>query len=149
MPYVFPQESGGRADASWVAVRGAGGGGPGLAFVCTSNSGPAAAAGGAPGGAGGRPALALFSASRHGWRAHQEARRPYELPACEAAAEAADISSSGGETEDGGVHVHLDAAHMGVGGDDSWSPSVHDAYLVPPGVYSFGITLLPLAPRAA
>jgi hypothetical protein len=25
---------------------------------------------------------------------------------------------------DGSVHVHLDAAHMGVGGDDSWSPAV-------------------------
>jgi len=25
---------------------------------------------------------------------------------------------------DGSVHVHLDAGHMGVGGDDSWSPAV-------------------------
>jgi Beta galactosidase small chain len=24
------------------------------------------------------------------------------------------------------IHVHLDARHMGVGGDDSWSPSVHE-----------------------
>jgi hypothetical protein len=24
------------------------------------------------------------------------------------------------------VHVHLDAAHMGLGGDDSWSPSVRE-----------------------
>ena len=33
-------------------------------------------------------------------------------------------------TKDGRVHVHLDAAHMGVGGDDSWSPSVHEEYWV-------------------
>lgn len=26
---------------------------------------------------------------------------------------------------DGHTHLHLDAAHMGVGGDDSWSPSCH------------------------
>lgn len=26
---------------------------------------------------------------------------------------------------DGYTHLHLDAAHMGVGGDDSWSPSCH------------------------
>ena len=30
-------------------------------------------------------------------------------------------------TTDGALHVHLDAAHMGVGGDDSWSPSVWEA----------------------
>ena len=26
-------------------------------------------------------------------------------------------------------HVHLDAAHIGSGGDDSWSPSVHKVTL--------------------
>ncbi len=25
-----------------------------------------------------------------------------------------------------GVHVVVDAAHMGLGGDDSWSPAVHE-----------------------
>ena len=29
--------------------------------------------------------------------------------------------------EDAFTHLHLDAAHMGVGGDDSWSPSCHQA----------------------
>lgn len=28
--------------------------------------------------------------------------------------------------QDTRVHVHLDHRHMGVGGDDSWSPSVHE-----------------------
>jgi len=36
---------------------------------------------------------------------------------------------------DGKIHVHVDAKMMGLGGDDSWSPSVHDEYLVPPGHY--------------
>ncbi|KAJ6346767.1 hypothetical protein OIU76_003447 [Salix suchowensis] len=29
------------------------------------------------------------------------------------------------------IEVHLDHKHMGLGGDDSWSPCVHDKYLVP------------------
>ena len=28
--------------------------------------------------------------------------------------------------QDSCVHVHLDHRHMGVGGDDSWTPSVHE-----------------------
>jgi hypothetical protein len=40
-----------------------------------------------------------------------------------------------------GWHMHLDAAHMGVGGDDSWSPTVHDEYLLPPGKYEVGVVL--------
>jgi len=43
----------------------------------------------------------------------------------------------------GRLHVHLDAAHMGVGGDDSWSPSVHEPYLLPPRTYAFELVLAP------
>ena len=39
------------------------------------------------------------------------------------------------------VHVHLDAAHMGVGGDDSWSPSVHEEFFVRPGKHVFEVTM--------
>ncbi|KAK4411137.1 Beta-galactosidase [Sesamum angolense] len=42
------------------------------------------------------------------------------------------------------IEVHLDHRHMGVGGDDSWSPSVHDKYLVPAVPYSFSIRLSPV-----
>ena len=31
--------------------------------------------------------------------------------------------------ESGYTNVHLDVFHMGVGGDDSWSPSVHEEFL--------------------
>lgn len=50
--------------------------------------------------------------------------------------------------QDERVHVHLDHRHMGVGGDDSWSPSVHQEYTVPPAVYEFSIALqlLPVPP---
>ncbi|XP_027114160.1 uncharacterized protein LOC113760377 [Coffea eugenioides] len=37
------------------------------------------------------------------------------------------------------IEVHLDHKHMGLGGDDSWSPCVHKNYLVPAVPYSFSI----------
>lgn len=42
------------------------------------------------------------------------------------------------------IEVHLDHKHMGIGGDDSWSPCVHEKYLVPAVPYSFSIRLAPL-----
>jgi beta-galactosidase len=50
---------------------------------------------------------------------------------------------------DGFTHVHLDAAHMGVGGDDSWSPTVHKEFLVPPARYRFAVVLAPVRPGGA
>lgn len=35
------------------------------------------------------------------------------------------------------VTVHIDGWHMGVGGDDSWSPSVHSEFLIEPGEYQY------------
>jgi beta-galactosidase len=121
VPYMYPQESGGRTDVSWAALRDARG--AGIAFVCTSNS----SAPQAPAPPGGAPLLSLFSAARHSWREVEAARHQHDL--------------AGGASRP--VHVHLDTAHMGVGGDDSWSPSVLEAYLVRPGVYEFGVALLP------
>ncbi|XP_057976450.1 uncharacterized protein LOC131163754 [Malania oleifera] len=42
------------------------------------------------------------------------------------------------------IEVHLDHKHMGLGGDDSWSPCVHDKYLIPAVPYSFSIRLCPV-----
>ncbi|KAJ0046595.1 hypothetical protein Pint_05265 [Pistacia integerrima] len=42
------------------------------------------------------------------------------------------------------IEVHLDHKHMGLGGDDSWTPCVHDKYLIPAVRYSFCIRLCPL-----
>ncbi|OAY82049.1 Beta-galactosidase [Ananas comosus] len=47
------------------------------------------------------------------------------------------------------IEVHLDHKHMGIGGDDSWSPSVHEQYLVPPVPYSFSIRLCPISPSSS
>ncbi|WP_028670757.1 beta-galactosidase [Saccharospirillum impatiens] len=51
-----------------------------------------------------------FSLSRYSQKALAAARHQYEL------------------VEEDGVYLYLDAEHMGVGGDDSWSPSVHPEY---------------------
>ncbi|XVE52295.1 hypothetical protein DITRI_Ditri02bG0111300 [Diplodiscus trichospermus] len=42
------------------------------------------------------------------------------------------------------IEVHLDHKHMGIGGDDSWTPCVHEKYLVPAVPYSFSIRLCPV-----
>lgn len=42
------------------------------------------------------------------------------------------------------IEVHLDHKHMGLGGDDSWSPSVHENYLLQPIPYSFSMSFRPL-----
>ncbi|CAO2816155.1 unnamed protein product [Amaranthus hypochondriacus] len=42
------------------------------------------------------------------------------------------------------IEVHLDHKHMGLGGDDSWTPCVHEKYLIPPVPCSFSIRLSPL-----
>jgi beta-galactosidase len=38
------------------------------------------------------------------------------------------------------IHVHIDHQHMGVGGDDSWSPSTHKEYLLDRKQYSYSFT---------
>jgi len=39
------------------------------------------------------------------------------------------------------VFVYVDYAHMGVGGDDSWSPSTHKAFLLEQKRYHYSLTL--------
>lgn len=47
------------------------------------------------------------------------------------------------------IEVHLDHKHMGLGGDDSWSPCVHHQYLVPAIPYSFSVRLCPVTPSTS
>ncbi|XAR63530.1 Beta-galactosidase [Bertholletia excelsa] len=47
------------------------------------------------------------------------------------------------------IEVHLDHKHMGLGGDDSWSPCVHDKYLVPPVTYTFAVRFFPMTAAAS
>ncbi|KAG0622115.1 hypothetical protein M758_3G073200 [Ceratodon purpureus] len=47
------------------------------------------------------------------------------------------------------IEVHLDHKHMGIGGDDSWTPCVHPQYLVPPQSYQFSIRFCPLTRQSS
>ncbi|KAG2426464.1 hypothetical protein HXX76_011694 [Chlamydomonas incerta] len=176
VPYVFPQESGGRADVRWLAVlpepaaaaaaAGAGGaggsgggagGGVGLAaYAAAAGAGAAAALAAA--------ALLHVSVSDHALEAVHAARHEYELSGGRgpsgtcfgptAAAAGAAAAPPHPADEDAAsrrlTHVHIDHVHMGVGGDDSWSPTVHLPYLVPPAVYEWGMVLAPTSgPEAA
>ena len=42
------------------------------------------------------------------------------------------------------IYLHLDAQHMGVGGDTGWTRNVHDEYLITPGKYTHSLRLRPL-----
>ncbi|KAI5066293.1 hypothetical protein GOP47_0018917 [Adiantum capillus-veneris] len=42
------------------------------------------------------------------------------------------------------IEVHLDHKHMGLGGDDSWSPCVHEKYSVQPVPYTFSMSFRPV-----
>ena len=39
------------------------------------------------------------------------------------------------------LHVHIDHKHMGVGGDDSWSPSTHKEYLLEQKQYEYSLRI--------
>lgn len=41
----------------------------------------------------------------------------------------------------GFTELSLDGFHMGVGGDDSWSPRVHEAFRLLPGTYRYGFVI--------
>lgn len=42
------------------------------------------------------------------------------------------------------VILHLDARHMGVGGDDGWMASVYPEYRIPPGRFHYRLILRPV-----
>uniref|UniRef100_A0A1D1ZZ97 beta-galactosidase n=1 Tax=Auxenochlorella protothecoides TaxID=3075 RepID=A0A1D1ZZ97_AUXPR len=103
-PYIFPSESGGRADVRWMVL------------VNDAKAG-----------------LLAFSPAER--TPLQMSVSPYSLESFEKARHDHELEASGF------THVHLDAAHMGLGGDDSWSPSVHSKYLVTPKKYAFDMVL--------
>jgi beta-galactosidase len=73
------------------------------------------------------------SVQRHSLEALEKAAHTHELDALT-------------EAGDGGVNVHVDHLHMGLGGDDSWTPCVHPEFLVPSGeVWRWGLTLAALS----
>lgn len=112
-PYVFPQESGGRADVQWLLLMPnrvhSGQQHEGLKFAMSGQGTPM------------QVNVSVYDIKTLAANRHQHTLVP----------------------DAHFVHVHLDVAHLGVGGDDSWSPTVHKSHLVPPSVYNMEIQLSP------
>ena len=111
VPYIFPGECGGRTDTRWIQWENPFGRRITSSLVSDTRKGTEATS------------YCQFSSSFFSLEELDKCRHNFEL------------------TEDKAVHVHIDAAHMGVGGDDSWSPTVHEEYLVPPKIYAFNFLL--------
>ena len=45
--------------------------------------------------------------------------------------------------EEDKIYVRIDHQHMGVGGDDSWSPSVHQAFQLTDKTYQYRVSMKP------
>ena len=127
VPYIVPGENGGRADVSWLALRRREVipeqpltiKGNKLRASARTDRGTVAPA---PGLLVSIPAgkVAQVSVQQHSLEDLESSSHEYQL----------EESRSRG---DGTVHVHVDHLHMGVGGDDSWTPNVHPEYLIPTG----------------
>jgi beta-galactosidase len=121
VPYVFPQECGGRADVHWLHLTPSA---PqqqqqqqqqGLSSLLVAS---------APTNTNTSSSTLQMNLSAYSWQTLNAAKHQHELA-----------------PDPTGWHLHLDSAHMGVGGDDSWSPTVHDEFLLPPTKYCLGVVM--------
>lgn len=137
VPYIIPGENSGRSDVSWMALRCA-------TSVSKLGKYDAATAATLPEklhswtlGPGVVFAInnsekALITVQRHSLNSLEKAVHTHEL----------DVLDNDKESF---VHVHIDHVHMGVGGDDSWTPSVHPEFTIQTGrEMAFGITIAAL-----
>eukprot|EP00879_Flechtneria_rotunda_P008594 GHRR01009005.1.p1 GENE.GHRR01009005.1~~GHRR01009005.1.p1 ORF type:complete len:410 (+),score=156.88 GHRR01009005.1:1132-2361(+) len=156
VPYIHPQEAGGRADVRWLHLTNTSTtGGSSSKTVSVANGLLIASA---------DSQKLQMNVCKYSWQQLAAAKHQHELessshqqhqqgdqspptlfgpPIASTGAAAAQTSSALSTVDSSWHHVHLDVAHMGVGGDDSWSPSVHQEYLVPPGKYSMSLLLRP------
>ena len=146
VPYIVPGESGGKADTIWLALTDDQTGGGLLAVAVpprregsqqqheavflSDEKLPSS------------PSFALFSALPCSAEQLSAAKHTSEL-----GIDIDDIGSEGvikGPKAAEAVHLTLDHAHMGVGGDVSWLPCVHEPFLIKPAAFSYSMLLIPL-----
>ena len=172
VPYLFPSESGNRADVEWVAVCDAHTGAgvavrhatadePAPPVAPESGLGQRAAEG--PGAvqegdplfagrrtrrpAGTRPGSCVFAASRFSSEALAAARHQGELPGWR---DGPLRRSDAPAAVDRELRLRIDTAFMGVGGDTSWKPQTHDQFLVKPeGTWTYELSIAPVPPAVA
>ncbi|CAM9775737.1 unnamed protein product [Chrysoparadoxa australica] len=117
VPYMSPQENGGKSDVQWVALMPDGEGTGVLLKPCRSRDGA-------------------------GWQANAAY---YSTAEMEHAVQCKDLAPK--QPGQAPVHLHLDCRHMGVGGDNSWLPDVtHPEYQISPGQYSYEMWIRPVNP---
>ena len=140
VPYIVPGENGGRADVSWLALRRRDA--VPERYVTSKGNKFHASARTDRGTVTPAPGLLV---SMPGSKVAHVSVQQYSLE---------DLDSSSHEYQleearsrgDGTVHVHVDHLHMGVGGDDSWTPNVHPEYLIPTGTkWQWSLKLAALA----
>jgi len=115
VPYMYPGESGGRADVRWLAI-----GSSDSSASSASSSSLAISTLGSP---------LQVNVSRYPLAAYAAASHDHEVKSYVPA-------------DSNVVHLHLDGAFMGVGGDDSWSPSVWEEFSCHPGKYEFSFVMV-------
>ena len=124
-PYIYPGEAGGRCDVRSAQVCVSPATGQGVAISAWGPLGEGTEMNRGDG-------FALLNCSRVPQSVVAQATHQRDLSPERARAGAAALLP---DLPDGAalpVWVHLDAAHMGLGGDDSWSKAVHADALVPP-----------------
>jgi len=148
VPYIYPSENGGRADATWLTVRDdVSGSGLLIEYFCDDAPAPDDAALMSGGGGGGvEPANAVAGLRPMGTKGAQLSLSRFTLSALDRAAHQWELGTFDA-LKDMPVEVHVDTAHCGIGGDVSWLPSVHAQYLVSPacGPWTFRVDLSVLA----
>lgn len=112
--YVRPQEYGNKTDVRWMTLTDETG--FGIKII--------ARVGAVPGRVASAP---VFSGSAWPWSMEdiEKARHPFELPPRDF------------------VTVNIDAAQMGVGGDNSWGAKIHDEYTLPAKPYRWAFVIEP------
>ena len=130
-PYIQPSENGGRADVRWCSLTSPN---TGKGLMISYRSSDEVTCVEPKEGFDGQPAVvarerpvgvrgAQLSVSKYAINQLDEAKHQVEL-----------------EPTDG-WHVNIDTAHMGLGGDCSWLPYVHEQYQVRGQVWNYAITL--------
>ena len=135
VPYVVPSENGGRADVQWCKLSDPESGeGIKLSYKTDDKSPREEVKEGFPkqmtqGKTCPRPAGttgAQLSVSRYSVEELEQAKHQYELTPSEK------------------IHVHLDTAFMGIGGDSSWLPQTHKQYRVSGSKWTYNVKIEPL-----
>ena len=138
-PYIYPGEAGGRCDVREAKVCVSPRTGQGVAFQSVGDDGQGIEMNAGKG-------FAEFNCSCVPQHVVARATHVQDLGPEKARAGAKDLLPDLSGDAGLPVWVHLDAMHMGLGGDDSWSKAVGSEFLVPPNrPYQFHACLAPFA----